>query len=103
MEVFTTLAELQRERHQVIEISDKITNDLRTLRIAQEAAKSPSEVHMMSIQHGRALQSLNRAQQRLRELNASIKWHNMKAQYEIQQQAKRERRERAARRKKAVA
>lgn len=91
MEVFKDLAELQRERLQVIEISDKIANDLRTLRIEQEAAKFPAEAQTISMQHRRALQSLNRAQQRLRELNASIKWRNMKVQYDIQQQAKRER------------
>lgn len=88
MEILNDLAELQRERQQIIAISDSIANDLRSLRAAQEAAKSPDQIEFLSIRHRRALQSFNRAQQRLRELNNKIKACNLQAQYEIQKQAK---------------
>ena len=96
MEALNDLAQLQRERQQIIAISDHIANDLRTLRTAQELATSPSQIESISTQHRRALQSFNRAQQRLRELNAKIKGCNLQVQYEIQQQAKREKKARKA-------
>lgn len=96
MEVLNDLAQFQRERQQIIAISDNIANDLRTLRTAQEAAKSPDQIEYLSIRHRRALQSFNRAQQRLRELNAIIKGCNLQVQYEIQRQAKREKKARKA-------
>lgn len=96
MESYLNVVQLQQERHEVIKASEAIALDLRALRTAQELATNPSEVESISRQHRRALQAYARAQQRLRELNASITWHNRKEQEELRLRNKREKAERRA-------